>query len=128
MRIRTQHDEENEAGTTRPAKNAFCGIEEVYRTMGNNGDSAKSIWLTEMGWSTASSTYGVSETVQADYLTKAFAKLATYPYVGAAFWYNFRNTYWTRDNPADLNANFGLLRTDFSKKPAYWALKLLGDA
>jgi endo-1,4-beta-mannosidase len=112
-----------EAGSTRLAQNAFCGIEEVRRTMVANGDSRKSIWLTELGWSTAKTTYGVTETVQADYLTKALTKLTTYPYVGAAFWYNFRNIWWSPDDPASLDANYGLLRTNFSKKPAYAAFK-----
>ena len=112
-----------EAGSTRLAQNAFCGIEEVRGTMVANGDGGKSIWLTELGWSTAKTTHGVTEAAQADYLTKALAKLTTYPYVGAAFWYNFRNIWWSPDDPASLNANYGLLRTDFSEKPAYAAFK-----
>jgi hypothetical protein len=113
----------NEAGTTRYAMNAFCGIEEVEATMAANGDGAKPIWLTEFGWSTAATTYGVSEATQADYLSKALTKLATYPYVSVALWYNFRNTWWSHDDPGDLDADYGLLRTDFSKKPAYATLQ-----
>jgi hypothetical protein len=112
-----------EPGTTRYAKSAFCGIEEVRRTMLANGDS-RSLWLTEMGWSTASAaTDGVSEAVQADYLTKAFAKVEAYPYVANSFWYSFRNNWWTNDAPADLEADYGLVRVDFSLKPAYAAFR-----
>ncbi len=118
----------NEPGTTRLAKNALCGIEEIYKTMTANGDGAKSIWVTEIGWSTTSVLYGVTEAVQADYLTKAMAKLRSYPYVGAAFWYNFRNTWWSKDDPLSLNANYGLLRTDFSPKPAYAAFRTAAGA
>ncbi|MDQ3569411.1 MAG: cellulase family glycosylhydrolase [Actinomycetota bacterium] len=113
----------NQAGTTKKAKDAFCGIEEVRNTMVANGDSGKSIWLTEFGWSTTTAEYGVSEAAQADFLTKALVKLASYPYVTKAFWYNFRNNYWSNNDPAEWEANSGLLRVNFSQKPAYAALK-----
>jgi hypothetical protein len=113
----------NQAGTTKFALDAFCSIEEVRRTMVAYGDSAKSIWLTEFGWTTTTGAYGVSEAVQADYFTKAMTKLQSYPYVKAALWYNFRNTYWLRDDPASWEANAGMIRTDFTPKPVYGALK-----
>jgi hypothetical protein len=113
----------DQAGTTKRAVDAFCGIEEVRRTMEANGDAAKQLWLTELGWSTTTSAYGVSEATQADYLTKAFTRLQNYPYVQVAFWYNFRNTWWLADTPGDYEANHGLLRTDFSPKPALAALR-----
>lgn len=110
----------NQAGTTMLAVDAFCAIEEMRRTMEANGDSAKSMWLTEFGWSTTSGAYGVSEATQADYLTKAFTRLDDYPYVQAAFWYSYRDTW---NAPGDYDANLGLLRTNFSTKPAYNALR-----
>jgi len=114
----------NQAGRTKLAKDAFCGIEEVHNTMVANGDSAKPMWLTEFGWSTTTGAYGVSEATQADFLTKALDKVrASYPWVETAFWYNFRNTFWLGDAPADYEANLGLLRVDFSAKPAYGALR-----
>jgi hypothetical protein len=114
----------NEAGTTKLAKDAFCGIEEVRRTMVAAGDSAKTMWLTEFGWSTNTGAYGVSETVQADFLVKAMNKIrSSYPFVQGAFWYNFRNNFWLNNSPADYEANLGLLRVDFSAKPAYTALQ-----
>ena len=117
----------NQAGTTRYAKDAFCGIEEVYRSMVANGDSAKSIWLTEFGWSTTTAAYGVSEATQATFLTAAVTKIQTsYPYVTHAFWYNFRNTFYLNDNPTDIEANWGLLRTDYSAKPALAAISAFG--
>ncbi|MEO7556579.1 MAG: cellulase family glycosylhydrolase [Acidimicrobiales bacterium] len=111
-----------EPGTTRNAKFALCGIEEVRKTMLANGDS-RDLWLTEMGWSTSSVTNSVSEAAQADYLTKAFTKIESYPYVANTFWYSFRNNWWTNNDPSDLEANYGLLRVDFSPKPALSAFK-----
>ena len=115
----------NQAGTAKLAVDAFCSIEEVRNTMVANGDSAKSIWLTEFGWSTNSGSYGVTEAVQADFLTKALDRVrSSYPYVAASFWYNFRNNYWLNNAADDYEANLGLLRVDFSAKPSYDAMRL----
>lgn len=114
----------NEAGRAKLAKDAFCSIAEVRKTMVANGDSAKPIWLTEFGWSTTSGDYGVSEATQAKYMTAALDKLSSsYPYVKNAFWYNFRNDPALGEAPDNYDANLGLLRLDFSAKPAYAALK-----
>jgi hypothetical protein len=110
----------DQSGTTQLAVDAFCGIEQVRSTMVTNGDAAKSIWLTEFGWSTSSGTYGVSESTQASYLTSALTKVASYPYVTAAFWYSFRDT---GTDPTDYESNLGLLRNDFTTKPAYDAMR-----
>lgn len=113
----------NLPGTPTRAPDAFCGLEEVRRVMERNDDSDKQLWLTEFGWSTASAEYGVSESQQADYLTKAVIKLATYPWAERAYWYAFRNVSWSADNSSDLGANYGVLRTDFSAKPSLAALR-----
>ena len=119
----------NQAGTTRLAIDAFCSIEEVRNTMVANGDSAKTMWLTEFGWSTNSGSYGVTEAVQADFLTKALDRVrSSYPYVVASFWYNFRNNYWLNNAADDYEANLGLLRIDFSAKPSYDAMRLFTGA
>jgi polysaccharide biosynthesis protein PslG len=114
----------------RRSTNAFCSIEEIRGTMTANGDSGKQIWIDELGWSNCSNSdstcwgFGVTESQQADYMTKAFEKLdASYPYVKAAFAYSFRNVYWQNESPSDWGGNLGLLRKDFSKKPAYEAFK-----
>ncbi|MEY2418153.1 MAG: polysaccharide biosynthesis protein PslG [Actinomycetota bacterium] len=103
---------------------AFCGIESVHNVMAANGESAKTIWITEFGWSTASgASNGVTEATQASYLTKAFNKLDSYSYVEHAFWYGFRNNYWSNNDQSDIEANYGLTRVDFSTKPSYAAFK-----
>ncbi len=118
----------DQAGRAKLAKDAFCGIEEVRKTMVSNGDAAKGIWLTEFGWSTSTGDYGVSEAQQAEYLTAALKKMSSsYPYVKAAFWYNFRNDPSLHEAPATYDANLGLLRTNFSAKPAYAAFRAWTD-
>ena len=113
----------DQAGTSRRALDAFCGIEEVRAVMEANGDAEKPLWLTELGWSSSASPFGVNEAQQAEFLTKALVKVEDYSYVEAVFVYNFRNTYWLHDDPSEWEANAGLIRTDFSPKPAYAALR-----
>jgi hypothetical protein len=108
--------------TGRPSEDAFCGIETVRSVMVAQGDASTQLWLTEFGWSTApNAPHGVSESEQADRLRKAFNKIDDYPYVGPSFWYNLRNNYWQHNDPDDIEANYGLVRVDFSPKPAYAA-------
>lgn len=103
------------------------------QTMVANGDSAKPIWFTEFGLNTSNRAYdpgagawqrGVSEAVQAQLLTQTLTLLEADPYVEVVCWYNLRNNYWDNDDPSSVEGNFGLLRTDFSPKPAYTAFKL----
>jgi hypothetical protein len=110
----------------KPAPDAFCGIRTVRDVMVANYDSAKPIWLTEFGVSTAPVTYGVSEAAQAQYLQDATDMLReSYPYVEQAFYFSLRNI---ADHPLDLAGNSGLLHRDFSPKPAWATFKSLNGA
>ena len=115
-------------GSGRKSIDAFCGIEAVRDVMVANGDSATPLWLTELGWSTTTAAYGVTDALQATYLTDAFSWLAARPYVTKAFWYGFRNTYWLGDDPAQYEANTGVLRTDYTTKPSHLALQAVAGA
>jgi hypothetical protein len=101
---------------------AFTGFREVRSSMLARGDD-KPIWLTEFGWSTTTTeAWGVTHAQQADYLTRAYKLLESYPYVAIAYWYNLRNNFW--DDDADTwETQLGLMRTDFSHKPSYAAFK-----
>ena len=105
----------------------FTHFPAVLSVMQQYGDGAKEVWFTEFGWSSHENTsdlpnwmQGVTPEQQADYLVRA-VKLAglQYPNVTRMFWYNERN----RTNGNIQHNNFGLLRADFSEKPAYVALK-----
>ncbi len=106
----------------RIAPMAFSGFREVRSSMLARGDD-KPIWLTEFGWSTTTTeSWGVTPSQQADYLTRAYRLLESYPYVTIAYWYNLRNNFW--DNDADTwETQLGLMRTDFVHKPSYEAFK-----
>jgi len=116
----------NEPGSSRKALDAFCGLEEIHATMAAHGDGGKAVWATEFGWSTYSG--GVSQAQQAEYLTKGFRKLESYPWVTKAFWYAFRNVSWLHNDPTDWEANLGLVSTDYTPKPALQALKAYATA
>ena len=113
----------------RITRDSFVGYREVRASMVARGD-AKPIWMTEFGWNTSTAVCdpaagvwqgGVSETVQAAYLARAYAVFAADTFVGPSFVYNFRNNYWQNDQDTP-EARYGLLRSDFSAKPALQAL------
>jgi hypothetical protein len=105
----------------RPSAGSLCGVENVRRTMSAHGDSARGLWLTEIGWSTWR--HGVSEGAQASYIRSALARIRSrYPWIVTALVYNVRNDYWLHGDRWSPEANYGLLRTDFSAKAAYYAL------
>ena len=106
----------------RIAPTSFTGFREVRSSMLARGDD-KPIWLTEFGWSTETAdSWGVTASQQADYLTRAYRLLESYPYVTLAYWYNLRNNFW--DSDADSwETQLGLMRTDFTHKPSYEAFK-----
>jgi hypothetical protein len=103
---------------------SFPAYREVRATMLTHGDD-KPIWFTEFGWSTTTNggtLGGVSEQTQADYLTRAYKYIEQDPYVQVAITYNFRNNYWAAD-ANDWDDQLGLMHTDFSPKPAFFAFQ-----
>lgn len=105
----------------------FTHLASVHALMARYGDGHKPIWATEFGWSSHPNVgternweRGVTERQQADYLVRALELVrTTMPYVTHMFWYA------DRDYKAGSvqNSNYGLLRNDWSAKPAYTALK-----
>lgn len=103
-------------------EDSFLGYRTVHDVMGANGD-AKPIWFTEVGWSSStggSCSFGAA--TQAAYLTEAYKLTDQDPYVQVMCWYNLRNDYWSHDENS-VEAQYGLLNTDFTPKPAYTAYK-----
>jgi hypothetical protein len=84
-----------------------------------NGDGARRVWITEHGYNT--STVGVSEPVQADYLTRAFAAARTVPNVDNLFYYEWMNSNGGTD-PTLPEQNYGIVTIADAFKPAYSAL------
>lgn len=111
----------NEPGSDRKSPWSFCGLEEMHATMAAHGDGDKPLWATEFGWSTY--TKGVSQAAQSTYLLKGYKKLESYPWVEKAFWYGFRNVYYLHDDPSNWDAQLGLVRSNYTPKPAFFAYK-----
>ncbi len=112
---------------------SFLGFREVHATMEANGDGAKPIVMSELGWSATGTrcargafagkkAAGVTETEQAANLRLAYHCLAGYPYVSAGLWFSMRD-YGASDT--ELN-RYGLLRFDLSRRPAFAALSDIG--
>jgi len=116
---------------TNPNPTRGTGLDDVLNTrvkaiMNANGDRAKKIWLTEMGWSTSA----VTESRQAQYMTSSYEMLDDLrdpaypddpPYVDRYFWFCY-----TDFSAADM---WGLVTQDQSRqKPSYAAYLALTPA
>jgi len=78
-------------------------------------------WITEIGWPTDNKE-GVTEALQADYLSRTYLLALSYPRIKKIFWYDLR------DDGEDTNSreqNFGIIKRNYSQKPSYQALKTL---
>lgn len=77
------------------------------------------LYLTEMAWPAHKGSCGVDEITQAAYLARSFFLARTLPNIRGMWWYNFRND---GTDPTEREHNFGLVRQDLTKKPAYEVL------
>ncbi|MBZ5515366.1 MAG: endo-1,4-beta-xylanase [Acidobacteriia bacterium] len=93
-------------------------IERVRRVMEDFGDSAKPIWITEIGWYTRGDPSAVDEAVQAERVRQVFSIAGQYPFVTKVFWYQLQDCGNDANNPQQ---NYGLFRADGGAKPAVTA-------
>lgn len=78
------------------------------------------VWITEMGWATHVG--GVSEREQARQLARCYLTAVASGACSNISWYDFRDD---GTDPFYNEHNFGVVRRDFSPKPAYRALATL---
>ena len=109
-------------------------LEDYWNIMSKYGDTGTRIWATEFGWGTldglgvsAAAGYEFvsynSEAEQADYTVAAFSQARSYNFVGAMFVWNLNFC-----PVAGANAEqcyWGILRPDWSHRPAYESLKAM---
>lgn len=93
------------------------GIQTLHTAQLAAGDSTPE-WVTEFGWPTGTSNGANSEQQQGEYIEEAFGILDGVPYVKGATVYELRDMGTEPANPED---NFGLLRQNFTPRPAYAA-------
>ena len=110
----------------------MASVKQVHRVMVRHHDGRKPIWFGEFGWSSHKNNgneenweLGVSKRKQARYLVRALKFLGCrFPYVKRVFWYMEKNRrVGQRASKMDIQrANYGLLKPDMRRKPAYRAL------
>ena len=96
-------------------------LDTMHETMVAGGDEGKSVWITEFGAPTGTGPGAVSDDVQAQTMNQILAMARDTPWIATAFVFNLRDTGTDSD---DIEQNFGLLRNDFSRKPAFDAVKI----
>lgn len=96
-------------------------VEDIEAVLAAHGDAARHLWVTEVGWSTCTDPTGcVSEADQARYLSELLrlARTRWRPFLDAVFVYALHSY---PEGDAAVLPNYGLLRSDGSRKPA-WAV------
>ena len=107
-------------------------MEDYYRIMAANGDGGKRIWATEFGWPTvdgmgvpANSGYefanDINEQQQGEYLVRAYTWSRSWGHAGVMFLWNLN--FWPAAGAQNEMAKYGIVRGDWSPRPAYIALK-----
>jgi polysaccharide biosynthesis protein PslG len=77
-------------------------------------------YITEIGWPTHVGELGSSPDLSAAYLARFYLYGRTKPFIKGIWWYDFQDDGSERKNPEH---NFGLVRTDLTPKPSYFALR-----
>jgi hypothetical protein len=98
------------------------GLTAIHAAMLAAGDRSP-VWITELGWTTCALGTGrwcVTQQQQASYVAAAATMAARWPWVRAFIAYNLRDK---GTNPADSEHNFGLVRRDYTPKPALSTLR-----
>lgn len=94
----------------------------VALDLSNAADQPVPIYLTEMAWPAHKGACGIDETLQAAYLARSYFLAKTLPSVRGYWWYDFRND---GTDIREREHNFGLLRQDYTPKPAYAVLEAI---
>ncbi len=95
--------------------NTFLIVPELHRMLVESQAGPSSIWITEYGAPTGTTARSLSETDQATLIIDALGAAADWPWTGPTFLYAFRDF---RDEPDDLEWNYGIVNNDRSPKLA----------
>jgi polysaccharide biosynthesis protein PslG len=113
--------------------NGWLDVATIHATMVTNGDSAKKIWITELGAPTCgpgnASAVDAQPFTKNDYMTEAAQQtilsdvirdIKSVSYIGAFFVYEIRDE--NSNDASDRENCFGIFRSDDSAKPAFSAV------
>lgn len=95
--------------------NPFYRLPAIHGIMSRHRDAHKKIWATEVGWGTGTSSRSVGDETQATYARRLVDAWLSYPFAANLFWYSYRDL---GTNSGDVWQNMGLVRRDWSGKPA----------
>jgi hypothetical protein len=106
---------------------AFTRVAQYRDVMVQNGDEANQIWFTEFGYcSNRNPPPGyeyckyITEEQQALFLVQAYKMARQTPYVGAMFQWNLN--FQLSVPPTDEKWGFGIVRSNYAGRPAYFSL------
>jgi len=127
-------DEQYREPDGRIGRYSFTGYREIRHSLLARGID-RPIWMTEMGWSTLTSTCtvgeragtkpsGVSAAEQARYLADAYACLQRDGYVDHAFWFSLQDL----GGDARYDHYLGLIGANGTPKPAFEAFRAFATA
>lgn len=114
------------------AEHTFAGLVNSYIEKFKATGKMRSLWVTEFGYSNFCASgenekrlyAGFSEEAQAVYLVRRFLESLALP-IALSCQYEFVDDYGSK--PFQDEANFGLLRTDYTPKPAFFAIQQLNS-
>jgi polysaccharide biosynthesis protein PslG len=93
----------------------FHDLPELHNLMNSLGDGGKKIWITEFGAPTGTDPEAGSEIDQLNAIVLARQQAQAWNWVGPLIYFEMRDG---GTDPADVDQNFGVVRRDFSLKPA----------
>jgi hypothetical protein len=110
------------------AEGSFVGLINSYHAKFKETGQARSLWVTEFGFTTywfngenEKGLYaGFTEEAQAAYLVRRFLQGLALP-IEVSCQYDLLDDYGS--TPKEAEANFGILRGDYSRKPCFYALQ-----
>ena len=91
----------------------------IRKTMVENGDGEKQVWITEYGAKTTGGGVTVSPATAAAMLREAVDLAEDTPWAGPIMWYSYQ------DNT--IEPGFGLLDPNGTRREAYWAFRELAN-
>jgi len=99
-------------------------LEVIHDAFVSHGAADKKMWVTEVGWSTCSTSVCYSEADQAANYARfnQLARSSWAPYMAAVFYYALSDG-WQATDRTNKELWFGAIRPDGSHKPAYDVLK-----
>lgn len=99
---------------------AWSQMQDTYTNMrsvmAQNSDQTKKIWATEFGSPSGGGSNAISEADQSSLVKNAYNLFRSYSWSGPLFWYSYKDRCSTTTN---TECYFGLVRADYSHKPAY---------